>query len=198
MNRCHGLTGGIGSGKSTVADMFAALGVRIVDTDHIAHQLTQSGGSALPLIRKTFGAGVINDEGAMDRKRMRQLVFADPAARQHLEATLHPLILAEARRLASLPTEAPYTLVVVPLLFESKRYRDWLDRVVVVDCTPQQQIERTIRRSGLDEAEVRAIMGQQISREERLQQADEIIVNGGQISDLLRQVETLHAKLMLA
>ncbi len=196
MNYLVGLTGGIGSGKSTVAHLFGALGARIVDTDLISHQLTQANGAAVPAIRQTFGAEFVDAQGALDRARMRQLVFADTAAKQRLEAILHPLILAQTREQAIAPTDAPYTLIIVPLLFESDHYRDWLNRVIVVDCPEQLQIERTIQRNGLSEAAVRAIMAQQIDRKRRLQLADDVISNDGDMDTLREQVKKLHDRLL--
>ena len=196
MKLCHGLTGGIGSGKSTVATLFSELGARIVDTDLIAHQLTQTGGTALPSIRREFGDGFITQSGAMDRAKMRQLIFSDDSAKKRLEAILHPLIRAQSQLLAESKNEAPYTLVVVPLLFESGRYRDWLHQVIVVDCTEQQQIARTMQRSMLTETEVKSIMAQQISRHERLRLADAVIQNDSQLNDLRPQVEELHSRLI--
>ena len=196
MKLCHGLTGGIGSGKSTVASLFSELGARIVDTDLIAHQLTQIDGDALPEIRKTFGDGFIDSAGAMDRAKMRQLVFSDANAKKRLENILHPLIREQSRILAESRSEAPYTLVAVPLLFESGRYRDWLHQVIVVDCTEAQQIARTMQRSKLSETEVKSIMAQQISRTERLSLADAVIQNDGTLDDLRLQVEELHSRLI--
>jgi dephospho-CoA kinase len=196
VKRCHGLTGGIGCGKSTVATLFSELGVRIVDTDQIAHRLTQIGGEALPLIRKTFGDGFIDAAGAMDRVKMRQLVFTDDVAKERLESILHPLIREHTKREAASATDAAYTLVVVPLLFESGQYRDWLDKVIAVDCTEEQQLARTMQRSRLSETEVRSIMARQITRHERLSLADEVISNDGQISDLRSRVEALHSRLI--
>lgn len=196
MKLSHGLTGGIGSGKSTVATLFSELGARIVDTDHIAHQLTQAGGEALPAIRKEFGDGFIAPSGAMDRTKMRQLVFSDGSAKKRLETILHPLIREQSQRLAESSSEAPYTLVVVPLLFESGRYRDWLNQIIVVDCTEQQQVARTMQRSMLSETEVKSIMAQQISRHERLRLADAVIQNDSQLNDLRIQVAELHSRLI--
>ena len=195
MNYQVGLTGGIGSGKSTVADMFAALGARIVDTDLISHQLTQAHGQAIPEIRAAFGAQLIDQHGALDRARMRELVFGNPAEKSRLEAILHPLIYAQARQLATSPTSAPYTLVVVPLLFESGRYAGWLQRVITVDCPEETQIARTIQRGNLDETAVRAIMAQQLGRDERLRLADDVIDNHGDLDDLKRQVVGIHNRL---
>ncbi len=195
MNYLVGLTGGIGSGKSTVADMFSALGARIVDTDLISHQLTQPNGIAIPALRETFGAHIINSQGALDRGKMRELIFAHPEERKRLEAILHPLILAQARQQAASPTNAPYTLIVVPLLFENNRYSDWLHRVITVDCPEDDQLRRTMQRSKLDEAAVRAIMAQQISREARLNLSDDIINNNGSLDDLNAQVVGMHRRL---
>jgi dephospho-CoA kinase len=195
VNYLVGLTGGIGSGKSTVADIFAALGVRIIDTDLISRQLTQTGGTAIPALRETFGAGVIDAQGAMDRAAMRELVFSRPEKKKQLEAILHPLILAQAKQQAANPTDAPYSLVVVPLLFENRRYSDWLHRVITVDCPEEAQIRRTMQRSQLDEAAVRAIMAQQLSREARLTLSDERILNNGSLDDLKKQVIGMHRRL---
>ncbi len=193
---CHGLTGGIGSGKSTVAQLFADLGARIVDTDLISHQLTQAKGAAIPVIQQSFGTEFLDAESALDRNKMRELVFVDSDAKRRLESILHPLILAQTKALAASPTEAPYTLVVVPLLFENGRYRDWLNRVIVVDCPEEQQITRTVQRSGLTEAAVRAIMKQQLDSARRLQLADEIICNDGSMDTLREQVRELHSRLI--
>lgn len=195
MNYLVGLTGGIGSGKSTAAHLFADLGVRIVDTDLLSHQLTQAGGMAIPAIRAAFGAHVIDHQGALDRGRMRTLVFGDVAAKERLEAILHPLIFTQARQQANAPTDAPYTLVVVPLLFESGCYAGWLQRVIAVDCPEDTQIARTVQRNNLDAAAVRAIMAQQLSRSERLRLADEVIDNSGSLDRLKEQVVGMHRRL---
>jgi len=195
VNYLVGLTGGIGSGKSTVAGLFAAQGARVIDTDLISHRLTQSGGEAIPLIRKEFGDSYIDAQGALDRGRMRQLVFADPAAKLKLEAILHPLILAQTRQQAAEPSDAPYTLVVVPLLFESGRYADWMSRTIAVDCPEETQLARTMQRSQLSEAEVRAILAQQLGRAERLARAKEVIRNDGTLEELKAQVVGMHRRL---
>lgn len=195
MNYLVGLTGGIGSGKSTVAGMFAAQGVRVIDTDLISHQLTQTNGEAIPTIREAFGAHFIDAKDALDRSKMRGFVFGNPAEKKRLESILHPLILARTKQQAALITEAPYTLIVVPLLFESGRYAGWLDYVVAVDCPEETQIARTVQRSKLDRAGVIAIMAQQLGRSERLQQAHEIIHNDGDLDNLRNQVAGLHARL---
>jgi dephospho-CoA kinase len=195
MNYLVGLTGGIGSGKSTVADMFAALGARIIDTDLISRQLTQAGGEAIPAIGDAFGPQLIDREGALNRDRMRELIFNNASEKKRLEAILHPLIFARAKRESLLPTNAPYTLIVVPLLFESGRYAEWLHLVITVDCAEDVQIARTMARSNLDGAAVRAIMAQQLERSERMGLADEVIHNDGTLLDLQSQVDSMHRRL---
>jgi dephospho-CoA kinase len=187
-----GLTGGIGSGKSAAADEFAKLGVTVVDTDVIAHELTPKGGAALPHIEKQFGKDFLSG-GAMNRKRMRERVFADPAAKKDLEKILHPMIRAEsARRIAG--AMGPYVIHVVPLLVESPDYRKRVDRVLVVDVPEGTQVERVRSRSGLSGDEVRAIMRTQVSRAERLAAADDVIDNAGPREALRTQVAALHRK----
>jgi dephospho-CoA kinase len=188
-----GLTGGIGSGKSAAADEFASLGATVVDTDAIAHELTGARGLAVPEIRKLFGEKAIGPDGAMDRKRMRERVFADPAAKRTLEGLLHPMIRAEsARRIAA--ALGPYVVHVVPLLIESPDYRRRVDRVLVVDAPEETQAERVRARSGLSEDEVRRIMRTQVPRAERLAAADDVIDNGGSRDALRIQVAALHQK----
>ena len=195
MSYLVGLTGGIGSGKSTVAEMFAEFGVHIVDTDAISHGLTRSGGEAIPQIRSTFGEHFVTADGSLDRNAMRQQIFADPTAKQRLEAILHPLILAQAKQQATAPADAHYTLVVVPLLFENGRYSNWLHRTICVDCPEEMQIARAMQRSKLDETAVRAIMAQQIGRAERIRLSDEIIHNDGSLEELKTQVVGMHRRL---
>lgn len=186
-----GLTGGIGSGKSAAAEHFARLGAAVVDTDAIAHELTRAGGAAIGALRAQFGEAVIAPDGAMDRAKMRALVFADPQARRRLEALLHPMIRAEAeRRIAA--ASAPYVVLVVPLLVESGNYRQRVQRVLVVDCSEPLQIERVVARSGLAPAEVEAIIRSQAPREARLAAADDVIDNSGDLAALHKQVEKLH------
>lgn len=188
-----GLTGGIGSGKSAAAEHFARLGVAVVDTDAIAHELTRAGGAAIGAIRAQFGDAVIAPDGAMDRAKMRALVFADPQAKRRLEALLHPMIRAEAeRRIAAART--PYVVLVVPLLVESGGYRARVQRVLVVDCPEALQIERVVARSGLAPAEVEAILRNQASRQARLAAADDVIDNSGDLAALHKQVEKLHER----
>jgi dephospho-CoA kinase len=191
-----GLTGGIGSGKSAAADLFAAHGVAVVDTDAIAHALSKSGGAAMPAIRAEFGAAVVAADGALDRGAMRAIVFADEStktsARKRLEAILHPLIRAESeRQLAA--AAAPYAMLVVPLLIESGSYRERVDRVAVVDCREETQIARVMSRNGLARAEIERILAAQATRAERLAAADDIIDNDGEIAALPPRIERLHA-----
>lgn len=188
-----GLTGGIGSGKSTVASLFSALGVPLVDTDLISHELTRPGGAAIPLIRREFGDDLVDSTGALDRSQMRQQVFSDPQAKWRLERILHPLILAQARAMAE-SSAAPYVMLVIPLLFESGDYRHWLDRTLVVDCSEGVQVRRATLRSGLNEDMVRAIMAQQLPRSARVLLADDVISNDGDLSALKPQIELLHRR----
>jgi dephospho-CoA kinase len=191
-----GLTGGIGSGKSAVAERFAARGAAIVDTDVIAHELTAPGGAGIPALSAAFGAEVLMPDGALDRAAMRRIAFADPAARARLEAILHPLIRAESEarlcRLAS--ADFPYAVLVVPLLVESGNYRERVDRVCIVDCPEATQLERVMARSGLPRAEAQAIMAAQASRAVRLAAADDVIDNARGLTELDAQVAKLHEK----
>jgi dephospho-CoA kinase len=186
-----GLTGGIGSGKTTVADRLAGLGATLVDTDAIAHSLTCAGGGAVDAVREAFGAGFIGADGALDRIAMRDLVFEDPRARAKLESILHPAIRAAADR-ALADASGAYAVLVVPLLFESGGYRDRVARTLVVDCAEHLQVERTARRSGLAAEQVRAIMRAQWPRWRRLQMADDTIWNGAGADALDPQCERLH------
>ena len=186
-----GLTGGIGSGKSTVADMFAARGASVVDTDQIAHGLTAPGGAAMPAIVAGFGAEFADANGALDRARMRNLVFADAGAKARLEAILHPRIRDAALAAAEAAT-GDYVIFAVPLLVESGTWRARVTRVLAVDCPEQVQIARVMARNNLPETQVRAIMAAQASRQQRLDAADDIIENGGGIEALEPQIARLH------
>jgi dephospho-CoA kinase len=189
-----GLTGGIGCGKSTAAELFAKHGAGVVDTDVIAHLLTQSGGDGIAAIRAAFGGEFITADGALDRARMRSLIFSDAAAKQRLEHILHPLILEQARmQLARLQTR-PYIILVVPLLAESPGFRKLVRRMLVVDCDEATQVARVTGRSGLGGEEVRAIIAQQASRAERLRLADDVIHNDAGVDRLAEQVAVLHRK----
>ena len=188
-----GLTGGIGSGKSAAAGMFEELGAAIVDTDQIAHELTRPGGAAMPAIRGRFGAEYIAEDGGIDRTRMRRLVFGDPDAKKKLEAVLHPLIREESLARIAANTQT-YVVAVVPLLLETGAYREITDRVLVVDCAEDRQVQRAMQRSGITEDGVRAIMTAQLPRAERLARADDVLSNDGSLAHLRRQVRQLHAK----
>lgn len=172
-----GLTGGIGSGKSSVAQLLGSYGAAIVDTDAISRRLTAAGGLAIPALREAFGKQVITAGGALDREYMRHLVFDDPSARRRLEAILHPMISSEAEREAASHTAARVIVFDVPLLVESGRWIDRVDRVLVVDCCEQTQIERVVRRSGWSEDAVRSVIAAQATREQRRSVADDLIVN---------------------
>lgn len=188
-----GLTGGIGSGKTTVAKFFAALGADVVDTDVIAHELTQPQGAAISTIREIFTEKFITAEGALNRKEMRALVFSDESSRRKLEAILHPLIRIEVARRVAFFT-APYGIIVVPLLLETGGYRGMIERILVVDCNEQDQITRAMARTGLDEQTARAIAATQLPRQERLRRADDVIANDVDMSHLRQQVNALHKK----
>lgn len=186
-----GLTGGIGSGKSLVADLFAARGAAVIDTDQIAHQLTAPGGLAIAPIRHAFGDAFLTTDGALDRARMREHVFADAAARQQLEKILHPLI-AQQTEAAARSSAGAYLLFVVPLLVESGRWVDRVDRVLVVDCPEAMQIARVQARNQFSVAQVEAIMATQVRRSERLAVADDVIINEGSPEAAAAAVERLH------
>jgi dephospho-CoA kinase len=175
-----GLTGGIGSGKSTVAALLAQLGATVIDTDAIARQLSQPGGAAIEPIRHAFGADFIDANGALDRTRMRALAFSDPASKRRLEAILHPLIGAETQRLADVAQagHAQSTVVFdVPLLVESGQWRARVDKVLVVDCDEQTQANRVLTRPGWTAAAVQAVIAQQASRAQRRACADGVVFN---------------------
>ena len=185
-----GLTGGIGSGKTAVSDRFARLGVPIIDTDLLAHELVEPGQPALADIVAEFGRGCLDDQGRLQRSRLRERVFADPAGRRRLEAILHPRIRALAReRIAALQTA--YCLLVIPLLAETGM-TDLVDRVLVVDAPEAEQIQRVMARDGINETQARRILAAQADRSQRLALADEIVENAGDLAALDRQVTALH------
>jgi len=188
-----GLTGGIGSGKSAAAEEFARLGAGVVDTDVIAHRLTAPGGAAVPHIRRRFGDAFVLPSGAMDRDRMRERVFADPAARKALEGILHPMI-REAAEAEIAAAGGPYVVYVVPLLVESGDYRRRVDRVLVVDCAEEAQVARVRARSGLSQSQAEAIVRAQAPRGQRLAAADDVIDNSGPRDALRSRVAVLHEK----
>lgn len=189
-----GLTGGIGSGKSTVAAMLGAAGAAVIDADAISRQTTAPGGIAIDAIRRVFGSELITSTGALDRDRMRERVFSDPQARQRLEAIVHPLVGLETARQMQAALEAGHRCIVfdVPLLVESVHWRQRLDQVLVVDCMPEVQIERTLLRGGLDRAAVEQIIASQASRVTRLKAADMVIFNVGlTLDELAREVRQI-------
>ena len=189
---CVGLTGGIGCGKSTVANLFAAHGAAIIDTDEIAHRLTQPDGLAISPIRAAFGDDCITGDGALNRTKMRQLVFSDASAKHRLERILHPLILEQTQAKLQQTHHAPYIIVVVPLLLDSPAFLQLVQRVLVVDCAEDSQVLRVTRRSRLSGDEVRAIMAQQPDRTKRLTSADDVIQNDADFGGLEKQVTALH------
>jgi len=176
-----GLTGGIGSGKSTVATLLAEMGAAIIDADAVARQVTLAGGLAMPEIARLFGPGMLTSAGAMDREKMRALVYTDPTARKRLESIVHPLVGAEIQRQTHQATANEQACIVfdVPLLVESTTWRQKVDHVLVVDCTPEVQIDRVIARSQLTSAEVEKIIATQATRARRLAAADSVIFNVG-------------------
>ncbi|MDP1567157.1 MAG: dephospho-CoA kinase [Polaromonas sp.] len=176
-----GLTGGIGSGKSTVAGILADCGAAIIDADAISRLTTAPGGAAIPLIARNFGAELVTDQGALDRDRMRALVFSDPEAKRRLEAIIHPLVGAETARQAAQAEAAGRRCIVfdVPLLVESGRWRRQVDQVLVVDCSEEAQISRVMARNGWGREQVAQVMAGQASRSQRLAAADVCIANDG-------------------
>jgi dephospho-CoA kinase len=186
-----GLTGGIGSGKSTVAEAFAAFGASVVDTDEISRHLTGPAGAAMERLRAEFGEKYVAADGSLHRAAMRALAFEDATARARLESILHPAIRAVAdERLAA--ASGPYAILVVPLLFETRDYLERVERRLVVDCPESLQVERTASRSGLDPEQVARIMAAQWPRWRRLQMADDVIWNGGTRDELVSQCEKIH------
>ncbi|HZZ09753.1 MAG TPA: dephospho-CoA kinase [Paraburkholderia sp.] len=187
-----GLTGGIGSGKSTVADLFAKYGVPLVDTDLIAHRITAPHGIAMPQIATEFGEAFVAEDGSLERGRMRTLVFSDENARKRLESITHPLIRAETER-EQREAPGPYVIVVVPLLVESGSWKRRVDRVLTVDCSVETQIARVMRRNAFSREQVLAIIARQATREARLAAADDIVSNDDAPLDALKsQVDALH------
>jgi dephospho-CoA kinase len=190
---CVGLTGGIGCGKTTVAGLFAEHGAGIIDTDAIAHRLTQSGGGeAIAAIRAAFGDDYITTEGSLNRAKMRSLIFSDAAAKQRLEQILHPLILEQAKLQLHQLQDKPYVILAVPLLPGSPAFRQLVQRILVVDCGESTRIARIIRRSRMSEAEIRGIIAQQTPHNEYLQIADDVIHNDASLDRLAEQVAILH------
>ncbi len=198
MARALGLTGGIGSGKSTVATMLAAHGMRVIDADAISRQTTAAGGLAIAAIRAQFGDAFINSSGALDRDQMRALVFSQPAARQELEAIIHPLVARETLRQLAAATTTSTAVLDHPLLVESGAWRAQLEAIIVVDCDVQTQIARTMQRSGLGQGDVERIIATQASRAQRLACADAVIFNEGiSLVVLQAQVDAIAARFRL-
>jgi dephospho-CoA kinase len=193
-----GLTGGIGSGKSEAARMFAELGVPVVDTDTIAHALTSAGHPVLQDIIAQFGASYLQTDGTLDRAALREKVFSDKKARQHLEAILHPAIYDAVLHAIQKNVDAPYQIIAIPLLFESVRYQTLINRSLLIDCDEELQIHRTTARSGLAISAVEAIMRAQMPRNERIKRADDVISNNGSLSELHQKVEDIHKNYMQA
>ena len=193
-----GLTGGIGSGKTTVSDLLKGLGAGIIDTDLIAHQITAPGGSAIPSIEKEFGQDYLEPSGALNRAKMRALVFAQPEARRRLEQITHPLIRQETIKEAvkSAKSGVPYLVFVVPLLIESTSWLGLLDHVAVVDCPEETQIDRVMQRNKLSRAEVLQILGAQAKRQARIAQANTVLHNHGDLEALSAEVHDLHQKIV--
>jgi dephospho-CoA kinase len=189
-----GLTGGIGSGKSTVAAFLATRGAHIIDADAISKSVTASGGAAMPAIEAAFGITVITAEGALDRFKMRERIFTDPEARHRLEAIVHPLVGEGVREAARWAIDKGFVCVVydIPLLVESRYWRQQLDQILVVDCSEATQIRRVKERNGLQEQEIRAILGAQAPRLKRLAAADHVLCNDGitlaQLAHLVQQI----------
>jgi dephospho-CoA kinase len=194
MSLIVGLTGGIGSGKTTVANLFAELGVAVVDTDQIAHELTSARGVAMPAIAAAFGGAVVRKDGSLDRAAMRRLCFSDPARRKSLETILHPLIRKEGLARCRNADHTPYVLLVVPLLAESDAWRGHIGRILLVDCDEALQMTRVMARSALSADEVRGIMAAQASRAERLAVADDVLSNTGTRDELRTEVLALHRR----
>jgi dephospho-CoA kinase len=189
-----GLTGGIGSGKSTAAELFAKLGAAVTDTDVIARTLTAPGQPLLKVIANEFGMQFFTPDGTLDRAALRRLVFNDATKKRKLESILHPLIRQTVTAELAHPTTAPYRIVVVPLLFETRGYADLVQRTLVVDCPEELQIQRATARSALTEIEVRAMMAEQMPRELRLAHADDVIVNDASLENLAELVDEMHKK----
>jgi dephospho-CoA kinase len=189
-----GLTGGVGSGKSTVAAMLQQLGAGIVDADELAHALTAAGGAAIEPLRARFGEAAIAADGALDRAQMRAYAFEDRAARRDLEGILHPMIRSLARERGALlaATGSPYVVYVIPLLVESGNWRDRVHRVLVVDCSEAAQIARATARPGIDERAARGIIAAQATRAERLAAADDVLFNEAPLEELRARVRRLH------
>ncbi len=188
------LTGSIGSGKSEAAKIFAELGVPVTDVDMISHQLTAINQPLVKVIESSFGSAYITPEGALNRAAMRQLVFKDDPARAKLNAILHPAIYEEALRQLQIHKDAPYQILVIPLLFESPRYSPHINRILVIDCDEKAQIERVKQRSRLSEPEIIHIIKAQTPREKQLALANDVVENNGNVGELREKIIEIHQK----
>lgn len=191
-----GLTGGLGAGKTTVSRAFAKLGAPIIDTDEISHALTAPNGVAIPAIREFFGQAVLNPDGGLDRAAMRARILRDAEAKRQLEAIMHPLIRREVERQLA-ETKASYVLVVIPLLVETGTYGDLLDRVLLVDCSEETQVQRALARGGWSEPEIRSMIARQAGRTERLSRADDVINTESKLAEVETMVLSLDQKYRL-
>ena len=189
-----GMTGGIGSGKTEVARIFAEYGIPIVDVDSISRDLTTTGKPVLRDIAKTFGAEVLNSDGSLNRSMLRQKIFSDETARKKLEAILHPAIYDKAMEALQKNASAPYQILDIPLLFESERYLKAINRSLVIDAEPSMQIARATKRDGLSKEAIQSIIDVQMPRDKRNALADDIISNTGSIADLREKVRQLHER----
>lgn len=189
------LTGGVASGKTAVSDRLAELGAAVIDTDLIAREVVEPGQPALEAIAERFGTKLIGEDGSLDRRALRDIVFNDDQARRRLEGILHPRIEARVRELIDASLDAPYILLVVPLLIETGLFGD-ADRIVVVDTPEAAQIERLTRRDGINEQQARNMLKAQASREQRLAKADHVIDNSGSLDRLHQQIDALHRQLL--
>lgn len=190
------MTGGIASGKTAASNLFANLGVPVVDTDIIAREVVEPGQAALKQITESFGPEVLDSDGALDRRRMRQIIFSSPEAKSRLEAILHPVIAREVlHRLGKIT--GPYCILVIPLYTESSAYQ-WVDRVLVVDVSEEVQMMRVMARDGIEREQAQAILNAQAGRSERLALADDVLDNSGGLPELRKQVETLHESYLSA
>jgi dephospho-CoA kinase len=189
-----GLTGGIGSGKSEATRLFAKLGVPIVDLDIISHELTASGQATLKEIAQAFGEDVLNDDSSLNRAALRHKVFADNKARKKLEAILHPAIYNKAIEALTKNASAPYQILAIPLLFESDRYVNIINRSLVIDSDPTMQITRASKRDGISQTDIQKVIDVQMPSIKRNSLADDIIINNGSIEDLEKKVRQLHER----
>lgn len=187
-----GLTGGIGCGKSAASQMFASLGVPVVDLDIIARQVTAINAPALNKIAEVFGNEYLNQEGALNREKMRDLVFADAVAREKLNGILHPIIYTEALKQLALHPHSSYQVLVIPLLVESPRYRSHIDHVLLIDCDENTQIKRVMQRNHLSESQAKQMLAAQSSRQQRLDAADTVILNDGNLQDFHKKITDFH------